>query len=385
MIFSWARRRTTWTSPCLWPVHKISSSSTQSPRVASPKSLYDVLGVSKDATPQDIKSAFYDLSKKFHPDLNPGQADEKFRELASAYEVLSNSESRQQYDTQRKLDAHRPTPGRPAYPGGKRDPADYQNRASRRVRSDFKPDFGRKVDVDMSPERMARAWEAYKLRWEKDAARRRELDEMKLKFRMDWDKLRANQYENMPIEELERLREDMRMLRFGARVRQAQNCPKANHTTSEAHPKADKFQAAYETLKATRDGRADRQPSASNSEEPQASSQDPKDPLSTGSTERFKATEVKQIWEESQQKWDRIKKEYANSQFFSDNTGSSQLSGEFRSHGYVISRRVVIGIVIFFCLLTSSEKALDNEVVQSWVFSHRPHHDSKESVAPKKS
>ncbi|MSE09545.1 DnaJ domain-containing protein, partial [Lactobacillus salivarius] len=51
---------------------------------------YDVLGVSKDASDQEIKRAYRKLSKKYHPDLNhePG-AEEKFKEVNEAYEILS--------------------------------------------------------------------------------------------------------------------------------------------------------------------------------------------------------------------------------------------------------------------------------------------------------
>jgi molecular chaperone DnaJ len=65
-----------------------------------PKTLYDTLGVSKSATPEAIKKAYRKLAREFHPDRNPGDAaaEERFKEVQTAYDVLSDAEKRKQYD-----------------------------------------------------------------------------------------------------------------------------------------------------------------------------------------------------------------------------------------------------------------------------------------------
>ncbi len=63
------------------------------------KDYYEILGVSKTASADEIKSAFRKLAKKYHPDVNkePGAA-EKFKEIGEAYSVLSEETKRKQYD-----------------------------------------------------------------------------------------------------------------------------------------------------------------------------------------------------------------------------------------------------------------------------------------------
>src|SRR5439155_24303927 len=61
---------------------------------------YEILGVKKNATEEEIQKAYRKLARQFHPDRNPGdkQAEAKFKEVASAYEVLSDKKKRAQYD-----------------------------------------------------------------------------------------------------------------------------------------------------------------------------------------------------------------------------------------------------------------------------------------------
>jgi len=61
------------------------------------KDYYKILGVNKKSTKDDIKGAYRKLSKKYHPDINP-QGSDKFKEIAEAYEVLSDDNKRRQYD-----------------------------------------------------------------------------------------------------------------------------------------------------------------------------------------------------------------------------------------------------------------------------------------------
>jgi molecular chaperone DnaJ len=68
--------------------------------MATKRDYYEILGVSKTATDEELKKSYRKLALKFHPDRNPNDkdAEEKFKEAAEAYEILSNKEKRARYD-----------------------------------------------------------------------------------------------------------------------------------------------------------------------------------------------------------------------------------------------------------------------------------------------
>ena len=68
--------------------------------MAEKRDYYEVLGVAKNANADEIKKAYRKAAIQFHPDKNPGdkEAEEKFKEAAEAYDVLSNPDKRARYD-----------------------------------------------------------------------------------------------------------------------------------------------------------------------------------------------------------------------------------------------------------------------------------------------
>src|SRR2546425_13037676 len=86
----------------------------------SKRDYYEVLGVSKTATDDEIKKSYRKLAIQYHPDKNPGDhtAEEKFKELGEAYDVLGDDQKRAAYDRYGHAAFSQGMPGAGGMPGG---------------------------------------------------------------------------------------------------------------------------------------------------------------------------------------------------------------------------------------------------------------------------
>ncbi len=119
------------------------------------KDYYQVLGIAKKANEKDIKQAFRKLARKHHPDVNPGDrgAEEKFKEINEAHEVLSDPDKRRKYD---QLGANwkqyeqqgRPGPGAPGGFGGGGFNVEFEHGGGAAFSDFFRTFFGGGVEFD---------------------------------------------------------------------------------------------------------------------------------------------------------------------------------------------------------------------------------------------
>uniref|UniRef100_A0A8D0GFB0 DnaJ heat shock protein family (Hsp40) member C4 n=1 Tax=Sphenodon punctatus TaxID=8508 RepID=A0A8D0GFB0_SPHPU len=134
---------------CRYATHQ--AFSTSFPKWSAVSDYYDLLGVKKEATMEEVKKAFFDKSKKLHPDSDPSNPSlhSQFVKLNEAYKVLSKESSRQRYDSLRASSRVWPGPSRTASSSPKTGPFRYSNPGPR-------PNTSSESD-----ERMHYEWEFY--------------------------------------------------------------------------------------------------------------------------------------------------------------------------------------------------------------------------------
>ncbi|MEA5508450.1 J domain-containing protein [Crocosphaera sp. UHCC 0190] len=127
------------------------------------RNYYEILGVSRDATSEEIKKSFRKLARQYHPDVNPGDktAEEKFKSLNEAYDVLSDETKRADYDLKRfGKGKRRPSRVQERIPrNGNRNNNNYRQEGDFWKFQDFDPGNTKRAKV-VNPSRTARDVEA---------------------------------------------------------------------------------------------------------------------------------------------------------------------------------------------------------------------------------
>merc|ERR1719186_1215127 len=202
------------------------------------KDYYKVLGVKRTAELKEIKDAFYELSKKYHPDVNQEEGTlVKFREVAEAYDILSNSIERKAYDISlgpsdtsdnKKASSLKRT--------GRRFTGMHGEFVNGEFVDDEKAPEHRTIHYDLSPERMNKIWERYQTRWNRpeEIERRQNLKTKKEQFRRDIDMRRAQMY-SMSEEEREDFKHKMRIFSPNAGKVDADRKVSSKKSNSYAH------------------------------------------------------------------------------------------------------------------------------------------------------
>jgi DnaJ-class molecular chaperone len=118
------------------------------------KDYYEVLGVAKNADEKEIKQAFRKLARKYHPDVNPGDrgAEQKFKEINEAHEVLSDPEKRRKYDqlgsNWKQYEQYARAQGGPGGPGFGGFRVDFEGGGGGGFSDFFRTFFGGGIDLD---------------------------------------------------------------------------------------------------------------------------------------------------------------------------------------------------------------------------------------------
>jgi len=186
--------------------------------------LYSVLGVKFNAEQKEIKDSFYKLSKQFHPDLNEDndEASAKFKDVAEAYETLSNPEKRQEYDRTMGFGRRSENPEQNGeHSSGRGNKRKFRGmkgvfRDGKFVDDEETPQM-RNIEYDLSPEKMEKIWARYKSRWDRvdEVEKMEKLKKKKEEFRRRVD-LKREKMNQMTEDEKEDFLFKLRLLRTDA-------------------------------------------------------------------------------------------------------------------------------------------------------------------------